>query len=85
MLEVVLGIDNLIFIAILADRLPERCIHQFATLDVLPWVRAFLDHWRPGAALLVESELWPNLIVAASRRPSSNGTAMSSRACPTAR
>jgi len=25
-------------------------------------------HWRPGAALFVESELWPNLIVAAAKR-----------------
>jgi len=28
----------------------------------------FLDHWRPGAALFVESELWPNLIGAARAR-----------------
>jgi 3-deoxy-D-manno-octulosonic-acid transferase len=25
-------------------------------------VRRFLDHWRPDAAVLVESELWPNLL-----------------------
>jgi 3-deoxy-D-manno-octulosonic-acid transferase len=43
----------------LADRLPERCIHQYATLDVVPWVRAFLDHWRPDVAVWTESELWP--------------------------
>ncbi|MGF1464336.1 MAG: glycosyltransferase N-terminal domain-containing protein, partial [Maricaulaceae bacterium] len=24
-------------------------------------VGAFLDHWRPGLAVLVVSELWPNL------------------------
>lgn len=43
----------------LADRLPENCIHQFAPLDVLPWVSRFLDHWRPDAAVFTESELWP--------------------------
>jgi 3-deoxy-D-manno-octulosonic-acid transferase len=43
----------------LADRLPENCIHQFSTLDVLPWVRRFLDHWRPDAAVFTESEMWP--------------------------
>src|SRR3546814_6670745 len=26
-------------------------------------VAAFLDHWRPSAAIFVESELWPNLIL----------------------
>lgn len=43
----------------LADRLPENCIHQFSPLDVQPWVRRFLDHWRPDAAVFTESELWP--------------------------
>src|SRR3954447_25192062 len=27
----------------LADRLSEHCIHQYSTVDVLPWVRSFLD------------------------------------------
>jgi 3-deoxy-D-manno-octulosonic-acid transferase len=28
----------------------------------------FLDHWRPDLALFVESDLWPNMILAASER-----------------
>ena len=48
--------------AFLADRLPERCIHQFAPLDVVPWVDRFLDHWRPDLAVWTESELWPAMI-----------------------
>jgi len=28
-------------------------------------VRAFLAHWRPAAGLLMETELWPNLVAAA--------------------
>ena len=46
----------------LAERLPERCIHQFAPVDVLPWVRRFLDHWRPDVAVWTESELWPAML-----------------------
>ena len=36
-------------------------------LDVPRFVRRFLDHWRPDLALFVESDLWPNLIIEASR------------------
>ncbi|CAN7206719.1 3-deoxy-D-manno-octulosonic acid transferase [Phenylobacterium sp. LjRoot219] len=53
---------------ILARRLPPGAIHQFAPVDAPGAVRRFLDHWRPDAGLLVESELWPNLILAARAR-----------------
>ncbi|HVH04065.1 MAG TPA: glycosyltransferase N-terminal domain-containing protein [Amaricoccus sp.] len=46
----------------LADRLPETCIHQYAPMDVLRWVRRFLDHWRPDLAVWTESELWPAML-----------------------
>lgn len=52
----------------LADRLPEGCLHQFAPLDVLPWVRRFLDHWRPDAAVFTESEMWPATLYEAHAR-----------------
>ncbi len=48
--------------ALLADRLPPGCIHQFIPLDRRTWVRRFLDHWRPDLALWTESELWPNTL-----------------------
>jgi 3-deoxy-D-manno-octulosonic-acid transferase len=48
---------------LLGDRLPERALHQFVPVDRLTWVNRFLDHWRPDAALWVESELWPNLVM----------------------
>ena len=51
----------------LAARLPDRCIHQFAPLDVAPWVARFLDHWRPDLAVWTESELWPATLVATLR------------------
>lgn len=53
---------------LLARRLPEGVIHQFAPVDAPGAVRRFLDHWRPGLVVLVESELWPNLIGAAKAR-----------------
>jgi len=53
---------------LLAKRLPAGVVHQFAPVDAPGAVTRFLDHWRPDAGLLVESELWPNLILAARRR-----------------
>lgn len=53
---------------LLARRLPEGVIHQYAPVDAPGAVARFLGHWRPDAGLLVESELWPNLILAARRR-----------------
>ncbi|MFA4893185.1 3-deoxy-D-manno-octulosonic acid transferase [Brevundimonas sp.] len=54
--------------SLLARRLPPGVIHQFAPVDGPAAVAAFLDHWRPSVALFVESELWPNLILAARKR-----------------
>lgn len=53
---------------LLDTALPPRALHQFAPLDVPGWIARFLDHWRPDAALWVESELWPNLLDALGRR-----------------
>jgi 3-deoxy-D-manno-octulosonic-acid transferase len=46
----------------LADRLPDSCIHQYAPMDVVPWVERFLAHWRPDLAVWTESELWPAML-----------------------
>ena len=53
---------------LMAERLPPRARHQFVPLDRPAAWRAFLDHWQPQLALLVESELWPNLILESRRR-----------------
>jgi 3-deoxy-D-manno-octulosonic-acid transferase len=52
----------------MSRRLPKGAVHQFVPLDTPGAVRRFLDHWRPDAGLFVESDLWPNLILAASAR-----------------
>jgi len=50
---------------ILAQRMPERCQHQFVPLDVAGPVARFLDYWRPDAGIFVDSEIWPNMLVMA--------------------
>ncbi len=47
---------------LVADRLPPRCVHQFAPLDAPGPLKRFLKHWRPDAAVFVESELWPQML-----------------------
>jgi len=54
--------------ALLAKRLPPGAIHQYAPLDTPASARRFLDHWRPGLVIFVESEIWPGLILGAKQR-----------------
>ena len=49
-------------------QLPRGAIHQFVPLDLPQFVSRFLDHWRPSLALIVESDLWPNTVLAAADR-----------------
>lgn len=53
---------------ILAERLPQGCWHQYVPVDQPGPVAGFLDHWRPDLALWMESDLWPMLLRARSRR-----------------
>ena len=38
-------------------------IHQYIPLDHYNWVNNFLNHWQPDLAIMVESEIWPNLVL----------------------
>jgi len=49
-------------------RLPPGVIHQFVPLDTPTYMCRFLDRWRPDLALLVESDLWPNMVIETSQR-----------------
>jgi 3-deoxy-D-manno-octulosonic-acid transferase len=53
---------------LMAERLPARARHQFAPIDRPDAWRRFLAHWRPDVLLLLESELWPNLILESRRQ-----------------
>lgn len=57
---------------LVAKRLPARTVHQFAPLDAPGPVSRFLKHWRPDAVVLVESELWPQML----RRARNTGVPM---------
>ncbi|WP_420402641.1 3-deoxy-D-manno-octulosonic acid transferase [Nisaea sp.] len=67
-LNVLLTSGTLTSARLMADRLPQRAMHQFLPLDQPDWIGSFLDHWEPDAAIFVESDLWPNLVLSARRR-----------------
>lgn len=52
---------------IAATRFPD-VIHQYLPYDCPEFIDRFSDHWRPSVGLFVESDLWPNLIVAGAER-----------------
>ena len=53
---------------LLAQRLPPGVTYQYLPLDTPPVAARFLGHWRPDLAVFVESDLWPNLLLAAKAR-----------------
>jgi 3-deoxy-D-manno-octulosonic-acid transferase len=53
---------------LLAKRLPKGVIHQYLPVDAPGAVARFMRHWRPNLGVFVESELWPNLLLAAQGR-----------------
>jgi len=67
-LRVLLTSGTVTSAAIVARRFPEDVIHQYVPYDSPRYVARFLDHWRPSLALFVESDLWPNLILASAAR-----------------
>ncbi|MBN8980131.1 MAG: 3-deoxy-D-manno-octulosonic acid transferase, partial [Rhizobiales bacterium] len=54
--------------AMVERRFPSDVIHQYIPLDSPRFIETFLRYWEPGLALFIESDLWPNLIVATSER-----------------
>ena len=67
-LSVMLTTGTVTSAGLMAGRLPAGAFHQFVPVDQPGAVRRFLDHWRPDAALWIESELWPNLVLETVRR-----------------
>ncbi|EOA20627.1 hypothetical protein CARUB_v10000940mg [Capsella rubella] len=50
---------------VIKNQLPIGVLHQFAPLDTPVAIDRFLAHWKPNAIIIMENELWPNLIMAA--------------------
>src|SRR5690606_32391652 len=48
--------------SIAARRFAPEIMHQYVPFDAPRFVARFLDHWQPGLALFIESDLWPNLL-----------------------
>lgn len=46
----------------------KHAMHQFAPLDTPQIVEKFLGYWKPNVGIFIDSELWPNLLAAASKR-----------------
>lgn len=51
-----------------ARRMPATTHHQYVPVDTPAFFESFLKHWRPGLALIAESELWPNMLIETNRR-----------------
>jgi 3-deoxy-D-manno-octulosonic-acid transferase len=52
----------------LVQRHPDRLHQAYLPYDLPAACGRFLDHYRPRVGLLMETEIWPNLIAAAKRR-----------------
>lgn len=53
---------------LIGRRLPVGAVHQYVPLDAPRWIGRFLAHWRPDLALVAESEIWPNTLIALHER-----------------
>ncbi|PWZ33978.1 putative 3-deoxy-D-manno-octulosonic acid transferase, mitochondrial [Zea mays] len=53
---------------VIMDLLPDGVIYQFAPLDCPTAIDSFIGYWKPSLVLLLESELWPNLIMSAAAK-----------------
>ncbi|KAK7345430.1 hypothetical protein VNO77_16034 [Canavalia gladiata] len=65
--NVLMTITTMSAFEVLSNSLPSEIILQFSPLDTPTSIHSFLDYWKPNTIVLMESELWPNLIMDASR------------------
>ncbi|MCX7889317.1 MAG: 3-deoxy-D-manno-octulosonic acid transferase [Rhodobacteraceae bacterium] len=66
--EVLVTTNTVTSASLMQARLPPGARHQFLPYDFGPGLPRFLRRWRPDAAVLVEADLWPRLILLAHRR-----------------
>ncbi|CAI0465494.1 unnamed protein product [Linum tenue] len=53
---------------VLENDLPSCALHQFCPVDTPAAIDAFVCYWKPSAVILLESEMWPNLIMISSAK-----------------
>ena len=46
----------------------NRILHQHHPHDHPRWINRFLDHWMPDAVVMMESEIWPNMVTISAER-----------------
>ena len=47
---------------LLIERLGNKIKHQYMPIDIPIFLNFFLDKWKPKILILLETEIWPNLI-----------------------
>ncbi|KAM0886088.1 hypothetical protein ACQ4PT_029917 [Festuca glaucescens] len=67
-LPILLTTTTLSAFEVIKDLLPDAVIYQFAPLDCPDAIESFIGYWKPSLILLMESELWPNLIMSAAEK-----------------
>ncbi len=67
--------------SLLPGRLPGGALHRLAPVDAPGVARRFVAGWRPDLLVLAESEIWPNLLLAA-RRAGGRSALVSARLSP---
>ena len=53
---------------VLANIKLKKTLHQFFPIDANILVDKFLNYWKPSAAIFIESEIWPNMILNLKKR-----------------
>ena len=53
---------------LLLERLGNKIKHQYLPVDIPFFINLFLDTWRPRCLILLETEIWPNIIHACKKR-----------------
>ncbi len=53
---------------ILMERLGNKVKHQYIPVDIPFFVNIFLDKWNPNILILLETEIWPNIIYQCKKR-----------------
>ena len=47
----------------------KKTSHQFFPIDTTYHAKKFLDYWKPSAAIFIDSEIWPNMIMKIKKKP----------------